>query len=112
VEFVRVGWRVIFSSLGEGVGMGWSWSGCGSDGEMAMGGSESERGMGRSSVLVRVVFAWGFVSLNGSFLEEVGEMLTLPGVLLRVLSLGGVNGNGFFELTLSGVAGGDVSTPL
>lgn len=82
-----------------------------------MGGSEGERGIGRSSVLVRVVFArgpGGLVSLNGSFLEEVGEMLALPGVLLRVLTLGGegVVGRDFFELALSGVAGGDVSVFL
>lgn len=40
-------------------------------------------------------------------------MLALPGVLLRVLSLGGVVGNDFLlELALSGVAGGDVSAFL
>lgn len=81
-----------------------------------MSGSEGERGMGRSSVLVRVVFAWGsgdLVSLKGRVLEEVGEMLALPGALLRVLSLGGVVGNDFLlELALSGVAGGDFSALL
>jgi len=83
---------------------------------MAMGGSGGERGMGRSSVLVRVVFARGsgdLVSLNGSFLEEVGEILALPEALLKVLSLGGLVGNDFLlELTLSGVAGEDVFTCL
>lgn len=81
-----------------------------------MGGPEGERGMGRSSVLVLVVFArgsWDLVSLNGSFLEEAGETLALPGVLLRALSLGGVVGNDFLlELDLSGVAGGGVSAFL